>query len=267
MNRIYTIFVIVLLASCCAQHKLPHHELPPPQTQKNLTLVTYNIGNFAKYMDDSSPLAAAALKNVKADAVGLNELDSCNRRHNVYQLKEFAAAMGGMEYKFAAAFDYSGGAYGNGIMTWDHIKSSDAITLPKGVGSEQRSVAVVETENYVLACTHLDHKSAEAQLEQARIINEWFTSAYSGSAKPVFLCGDMNALPDSDTIKLLEQCWTRISSTEFSFSTKNPSKCIDFIFYLKVAKSVTVNESRVLNGEEMVQVSDHFPSMVKVSWY
>lgn len=267
MKRYSTIFFLVLLASCCVRHKLPHQGLPAPLTEKNLTVVSYNTGNFSKYMDDSSPLAAAALKRVKADAVGLNELDSCNLRHNVYQLKEFAAAMGGMEYTFASAFDYSGGAYGNGIITRDHIKSCDAITLPKGDGSEQRSVAVVETENYVLASTHLDHRSAAAQLEQARIINEWFTLSYSGCPKPVFLCGDMNALPDSDTIKLLEQCWTRISSTEFTHSTKNPSKCIDYIFYLKAAIPVTVNESIVLNGEEMVQVSDHFPTMVRVSWY
>ena len=266
MNRIYTILLMVLMASCCAQHKLPHTEVPGPAPEKRLTLVSYNTGNFAKYMDDSSPLAVAALKSVKADAVGLNELDSCNRRHNVYQLKEFAAAMGGMEYTFASAFDYADGAYGNGIMTWAPIKSSDAITLPKGSGSEQRSVAVVETEEYVLACTHLDHRSAEAQLDQAGIINEWFTSAYSGSKKPVFLCGDMNALPDSDTIKLLEKCWTRISSTTFTHSTKNPSKCIDYIFYLTSAKHVTVNKAEVMNGEEMVQVSDHFPTMVEVSW-
>lgn len=266
MRRIIGILSLVLMASCCAQHKLPHSEVPGPATEKVFTLVSYNTGNFAKYMDDSSPLAATALKNLKPDAVGLNELDSCNRRHNVYQLKEFASAMGGMEYAFASAFDYADGAYGNGIMTWDHIITSNALTLPKGEGSEQRSVVVVETKDYVLACTHLDHKSAAAQLEQARIINEWFTLAYSGSKKPVFLCGDMNALPESNTIKRLEECWTRISSTEFTHSTRNPSKCIDYIFFLTAAKSVTVRKAMVLNGADMADVSDHFPTMVEVSW-
>lgn len=266
MKRILLILSLVLLASCCAQNRLPHNELPGPGEEKVFTLVSYNTGNFAKYMDDSSPLAAAALKYIKADAVALNELDSCNTRHNVYQLKEFAAAMGGMEYAFASAFNYAGGAYGNGVMTWEPIIRSEALTLPKGDGSEQRSVAIVETADYVIAATHLDHRSAQAQLEQARIINEWFTSAYSRSKKPVFLCGDMNALPDSDTIKKLEECWTRISSTEFTHSTKNPVKCIDYIFFLTAAKSVTVRKAMVLNGEHMVQVSDHFPTMVEVSW-
>lgn len=267
MRHFIAILSLVLAASCCAQHKLPHNEVPGPASEKVLTLVSYNVGNFAKYMDDSSPEVVQFLQNVKADAVGFNELDSCNTRHNEYQLKKVAQAMGWADFHFAKALNYAGGSYGDGILTREHIKRTDVIDLPKLDGAETRAVAVVETDRYIFACTHLDHRSAEAQLEQARIINEWFTLAYSGNKKPVFLCGDMNALPDSDTIKRLEECWTRISTTDFSFSTKNPSKCIDYIFFLTAAKPVTVRKTMVCNGKEMVQLSDHFPVMVEVSWY
>lgn len=256
MRRIIPLLAMILLASC-AQQRVP---------VKDFTLVSYNTGNFAKYMDNSMPEAVAFFKSVLANAVCMNELDSCNLRHSEYQLKEVAARMSGLEYYFASAFDYAEGGYGNGIMTRDHIIYSDKITLPKLDGSEQRSVAVVETEKYVLACTHLDHRSEEAQHEQVRIINEWFTKRYAKSRKPVFLCGDMNALPESLTIKMLEECWTRISSTEFTHSTKKPAKCIDYIFFLTAAKKVTVRKSEVANGDEMVQVSDHFPTYVVVDW-
>ena len=70
----------------------------------------------------------------------------------------------------------------------------------------------------VFAATHLDHVSTAAALEQMRQINDWFTVVYSGYAKPVFLCGDFNVLPDSEVIALAKECWTPLSGTEVTFS-------------------------------------------------
>ena len=266
MRRIIGILSLVLMASCCAQHKLPHSEVPGPSSEKVLTLGSYNVGVFGKYMDDSCPEVVQFLQSVKADAVCMNELDSCNTRHNEYQLKRVAQAMGWADFHFAKALDYAGGSYGEGVLTREHIKRTDIIDLPKFDGAETRCVAVVETDRYILACTHLDHRSEEAAAHQAALINEWFTKNYSGSPKPVFLTGDMNALPESNPIKELEKRWTRVSTTDFTFSTKKPSKCIDYIFFLTAAKSVTVRKAMVCSGEQMVQLSDHFPTMVEVSW-
>jgi len=244
-------FISLLLITSCATQKL--------------TLVTYNVGAFGKYMESSVPQAAAFLREVKADAVCLNELDSCNRRHNVYQLEDLAFGMG-MEYAFAKALDFAGGSYGNGIMTAECILYSDIIPLPAFGGYEPRCVAVVETKDYVIACTHLDFKNEEASLGQVEIINKWFTEKYSGYGKPVILCGDMNAIPGSATISALETCWTRISPDGYTYSTEDPRKCIDHIFFLTAAKAVTVRKTFVAKGQGLESVSDHFPVVARIRW-
>ena len=71
---------------------------------RTLCVMTYNVGAFGKYKENSIPDVAAAVRAAGADIVSLNELDSCNRRHGTYQLEEFANAMGGWDYHFASAF-------------------------------------------------------------------------------------------------------------------------------------------------------------------
>jgi len=139
------------------------------------------------------------------------------------------------------------------------ILKSVTVPLPQLDGIEPRSVAVVETEDLVFASVHLDVKDAKVQ--QATVVNEWFTEHYAGCRKPVLLCGDMNARPGSPAITELEKCWIRLSGVEDTYSTEAPHGCIDYIFALKCAASVNVVSSRVLT-EETARLSDHFPIQV-----
>lgn len=243
-----------------------------------MTLVTYNVGAFGKYSADSKPLVAQVIRCLDAEIVSLNELDSCNRRHEVYQIEELARQLGGWDFHFASAFPYAEGAYGNGVVSRSPILQRWTIALPKGDGSEPRSAAVVETERCIFASVHLDHKGKEAQFQQARILNEWFSERFSGSQKPVFLCGDMNATPDATTIAELEKAWTRLSTNSPTHPSKNPSKCIDYIFSLNAARKVKVLASgapyavssasgRKDAGAILIDIaSDHLPVYVKVKF-
>ena len=57
----------ILLCISCATKKATNHSIKLPQElTQELTLVTYNVGNFAKYQDDSSPDAVAFFKDTKA---------------------------------------------------------------------------------------------------------------------------------------------------------------------------------------------------------
>lgn len=86
------------------------------QQQKSYTFVQYNVGAFSKYDGSSVDAVASAVKEMKADVVSLNELDSCTTRTGcVDQLAEFAAAMGDWNHQFGAAIPYKGGAYGVGV--------------------------------------------------------------------------------------------------------------------------------------------------------
>ncbi len=254
MKRLFFCLLAALVLLSCGN---------PKDEQKVLTLMTYNVGSFSKYEDSSVEGVAGVIRRTGATLVSLNELDSCNLRHNTYQLKDIADAMGGWSFQFATALKYKGGSYGNGVISSERPVARYTISLPKSDGSEPRSAAVLETEDCVFAAVHLDHKSAAAQRVQMETINNWFSKVYGGSKKPVFLCGDFNAEPDSELISFVKENWTRLSGEYNTYSTDNPRKCIDYIFAFKDAAKVQLLSSRVLtSGTETI--SDHFPVEVKV---
>ena len=237
--------------------------------EKSLKIMTYNVGVFSKYSEDSTPDVARLISALGADVVSLNELDSCNRRHDVYQLDNLALEMGGWDYAFASAFPFADGAYGNGVVTRDDVVSSFVVALPLSDGAEQRSMAVVETLDYVLASTHLDHKGTRARVEQAEFINEWFTEKYAGAAKPVFLCGDMNDGPESSAVLKLLEDWTLVSVAAPTYPSESAKECIDYIFCLKDSVDVDVVDSKVISAFEgfgMHLLSDHLPVIAQVRY-
>lgn len=242
-----------------------------PKAAGSFRLMTYNVGAFAKYMTDSTPIIAEMIKEVKADLVGLNELDSCNTRHNVNQIAVLAKAVGDWQWSYGRAMAYRSGAYGNGVIvpSENKITKSYTVTLAKGVGSEQRSIAVIETDKFVYGSCHLDHTSAEAQLAQVQIVNAWAQSKYLDCGKPVFFGGDMNATPESETISALKASWDLLSDTSLTYPSTGLTKCIDYIFHYKKSASVKVVGSKVMsqfyNGNPS-QTSDHIPVYVDIQF-
>ena len=241
---------------------------------RSICVMTYNVGAFSKYKENSIPDVAAAVKAAGAHIVSLNELDSCNVRHGTYQLEVFASEIGGWDYHFASAFPYAGGAYGNGVASRDRILQRYSSALPKGNGSEPRSAAVVETKDYVFASTHLDHRSEEAAQAQAEVINGWFEEHYAGYRKPVLLCGDMNAEPTSPVMTALSRCWDILSPLDPTSpcvphkpdeqEEKGPATCIDYIMCLRSAAPVQVKKAEVMRSLEgyplgVTDFSDHYP--------
>ena len=238
-----------------------------PKDKGVTRIVQYNVGVFSKEIKNSIPMVAAMMKEIGADAISLNELDSCNTRHTNYQLKDFAEAMGGWKYFYSRAMPYREGAYGVGITVPEEIMDSFTIPLPKGDGSEPRACCVVETKDYVLASTHLDHKAETSVIEQAKLINEVLAEKYSKSRKPVFLAGDMNSRPESETLKVLKEEWDVISVEKHTISAHNPRACIDFILALRnnaVYKVVGSDVPTVFKGGDVTVASDHLPIFVDV---
>lgn len=232
-----------------------------------IRIVQYNIGAFSKELENSAPMIADMMREIKADAVCLNELDSCNGRHRVDQCKEFADEMGGWNCRFSRAMPYRGGAYGVGIVTPERIVRSFTIALPKGQGSEPRACCVVELDEYVLAATHLDYKHAPSMLEQARILTERLASEYSESGKLVILAGDMNSLPESEVIAELKKSWTVVSAQDFSFSSDKEYECIDYIMVLDNGAKYSVKSTAVLKkfaSGDVTLASDHLPVYVDI---
>lgn len=238
-----------------------------PKAEGVVRLMTYNVGSFSKYMTNSTGMVAAMIKEVEADIVGLNELDSVNTRHPVNQVKVLADAIGSWNWSFGRAMAYKGGAYGNGVVTPLKIVSNYTVTLDRGSGAEQRSLAVVELEKFVFGAAHLDHKSDEAQISQVAIINKWAQSL--DMSKPVFFVGDMNAYPGSTTLSEIRKSWDVISVTDNTFGSKDPQNCIDYIFHYKASAPVKVRGTSVMtrfNKGDVTEASDHLPVYVDIEF-
>ena len=203
-----------------------------------LTVVSYNVGAFNKYVKNSSPEVANMMNEIKADVIGLCELDSCsivrNQRRN--QLAEFVSQMGeGWFGYFGKAMSFGGGGYGVGAVVSPRfrVRESYTIPLPKGRGSEPRAAAVVETDRFIFACAHLDFADGPSRLIQAQTVSKALVERFEKTGKPVILCGDFNAAPDSETINYFRENWDIITSELPTFPSDNPRACIDYIMVLK----------------------------------
>ena len=292
MNILKKYLTIMLLlgltcpATACNSSSSSEDEVPPHLKPENpeepvrdyysktdgaTRLVTYNVGVFTKYVSDGSyQMIADMMTEGKADLVGISELDSCTvRTGRVFQLKKFAELMGKeWSYEYSRAMAYQGGAYGDGIASREKPVRAFAAPLPKGDGAEPRVMVVVEFEKYVFATTHLDHTSAAAQRDQVAVINRVMRERYAEASKPVFLGGDLNALPDSGTLRALQEAWTVLTPTDGgTYPSHDPKKCIDYILQLDNGVTCETAGARVLHcfeAGDAARASDHLPVLLEI---
>lgn len=265
MNKILSVLLIVLVG-----FQVSEARTVPEKSRKTVRLVTYNVGVFSKYEKNSTTMIADMMREIDADIISMNELDSCAARTgNVYQLEKFASEMGGTAYLFGRAMPYDGGAYGDGIVVRDKASVIDmfSVILPQADGAEPRALVVAELEDYVFASTHLDHVSRAAQIEQVKTITSLMKERYGASGKPVFLAGDFNAVPGSGTMGQLEKDWKIISCPDPTFPSGRPDVCIDYILALDNGADFKVLDSAVYTGfssGNVKKASDHLPLYVDV---
>lgn len=240
-------------------------DIPSSVSGKELTLVTYNVANLG-HGGDQTDNVVKFIQESGADLVGLNEIDSCNGRHDVNQMKVLAGKLGGWDFYFAKALDFAGGSYGNGALSVKPILNATTVAIPRGSGHEPRSIALIETEDVVFGAVHLDFgPPGEPSYEQVQFLNNWFAERYIGYGKPVILCGDFNTDPGTPTQDEMERCWTRLSEPVLTWPTGTSSMCLDYIFCFKGAVPVTAIETARPTGIiDLDTASDHYPVRVKI---
>lgn len=279
-NNIRFYFLLALLALVCfgacsnsdnnLDFEVPPHRKNVQKEEGAIRIMAYNVLRFV--YDKNAPYNYQTIANMvnekEVDVVCVNELDSVTTRSNSdYQLKMFAEALGSWDFEFGRAMPHAGGSYGEGIATKEEAKKKFSVGLPKGVGAEPRVLVVMEMEDYVIATTHLDHVSGAAQIDQVKIITATMEELYKDSDKPVFLAGDLNALPDSETITLFKKEWTMLSSTHPTFPSHSPNRCIDYILQYNNGVRCEVLHAEVirfLKSGNPATASDHLPVIVDV---
>ena len=225
----------------------------PTEKSLQLQIMSYNVRHCAGMdMVLDYDRTAAVISKQQPDVVALQELDSMTGRSgHRYQLGELAERT---QYHpiFGSAIDYDGGKYGVGILSRESPLSVKCIPLP---GEEPRVLLVVELQNFVLACTHLDLEEEQRLASVPLILEEaqhW--------QKPFLLAGDWNDTPDSELLQKMMKHFTILSSNEPTFPADEPQERIDYVASFKAHQAVTL-ESFVMDEPE---ASDHRPLVVRL---
>jgi len=213
--------------------------------------MSYNIQN-GRGMDNivDYQRIADVITGVSPDVVALQELDSVTGRSKGIDVLARLAELTSMYAVYGASILYDGGKYGIGILSKEKPVSWKRIPLP---GREElRSLLIVEFAGYIVCCTHFSLNRDDRQASVS-IINE----AVKDYKKPVFLAGDINAVPSSPVLKAFNENWAVLSDTAvFTIPSDNPRRTIDYIMgYTPEGYKYSVQQNQVLN----TLASDHLP--------
>lgn len=251
----YPILLITLTFSiACVNPNEQQDKIKP----LSLKIASYNVRN-AKGMDEVVDFdrTAKVINDMSAHAVAIQELDSATQRSNGLVVLDELAKRTNMFASFNASIEFNGGKYGNGILTKEKPLKVEAIAL---LGrEEERSLLVVELQDFVLCCTHLslNEEDRQASIKLIEQHLEKYTS------KPVFLAGDLNALPSSNVIKYLSKKWIMLSdATQPTFPSDAPTEVIDYIFMKSDDQFGHIVKNAAVLNEPVA--SDHRPLWVEV---
>lgn len=221
-------------------------------------IMSYNVrGGMGLDHQRDYERAAKVIRRVRPDVCALQELDSMTARNGQTDALQEYARRCGMYGTFARAIDYDGGAYGIGLLSREKPDTLKRIPLP---GREERRVLLVaEFPDYVFLTTHLSLTEAD-QLTSIRMID---SVARLYSHKAVYLAGDMNFTPDSESYRYLCQTFVPLNDTmQCSWPADNPRDTIDYIWgYVGAGSKYHVLEREVVHAPSQ---SDHRPVFCRV---
>lgn len=227
-----------------------------------ITVLTYNIHHANPpskpgFIDIDA--ICQVIEDSKADIVALQEVDmSTQRSGNIDQAKAIAKQLG-FNYHFFKAIDYDKGEYGLAILSRFPVRNPQTYRLPQVEKAEERILALLQIqvgkEWILLANTHLDAKRSHTnRIAQMKHIN----GIAADVDLPLIICGDFNANPDSEVIRIMDTQFKRTCvDCQPTIPQINPRRAIDFI----ATRNLSWEQQRI----EVIQepyASDHLPVKV-----
>ena len=236
-------------------------------TPKPLTMMSLNIRMGCGLKDPFRipegglahlPACAEVIRRVNPDWVAIQEIDRCSKRAGHVDQTAELARLCGMHGTFVKKVPQTDGDYGLAVLSKEKPIGVSKILMPGS--SHTRCVEIVEFKDYIVACTHFPLKE-DFRVRAAEIVRLNLTDR----SKPVFLAGDLNALPESPEIAELKKGFTILSDTSKpTFRADNPSRCIDYIL-VDTAHAGTV---KVLSYETIAdpEATDHCGLVLRASF-
>lgn len=254
-----SVFVFLFGILACSERTSKKENSPFPE----IKVLSYNIHHAnPPSKPDSIDLKAIVrvIKESGAELVALQEVDvhtirSGKSSHQAEALGELTD----MEVYFSKGIDFQGGEYGTAILSKFPIIDTERHELPnlEGVTAEPRTLAVATVNingmKIKLANTHLDFSNSGNNLLQVKTI----MNIFKGEKSPVIIGGDFNAVPESPSIQLLDEHFTRscLQDCPFTSPQHNPKRVIDYILVSSDAGFEAVGHKVI----EEVYASDHRP--------
>jgi len=226
----------------------------PVDSSKIIKVLSFNILHGATTKGDFNlDVIAKVIIDANPDFVALQEVDYKTNRAKKYDLVTELGQRTKMTPLFGRAMYYDGGEYGEGILSKHTFIQTKNIALPFTSGNEPRAALEIITvipsgDTIVFVGTHLDHLNEERdRVTQAKKINETFSS----NNYPTILAGDLNAIPGSRPINILEEMWTPSYNKDnpiLTFPSDDPQKKIDYVMYYpkdkwKVLKTEVIQDT------------------------
>ncbi len=227
---------------------------PAIENSKIIKVLTFNILHGATTRGDFDlDVIAKVIIDTNPDLVALQEVDFKTKRARNYDLATELAWRTKMIPLFGKAMPYDGGEYGEGILSKHTFLHTRNVDLPFSPGNEPRAALEIVTilpsnDTIAFIGTHLDHLRDETdRIAQVTKINEVFSS----NAHPTILAGDLNAIPGSVPINILEKIWTVSYQDEQAAPTapsNKPTRKIDYVMFYpsnrwKIHKTEVIQDS------------------------
>ncbi|MFV2002740.1 MAG: endonuclease/exonuclease/phosphatase family protein, partial [Paracoccaceae bacterium] len=178
---------------------------PDPLIGTRLRVLTWNLWWQYGPWQERAPAIEATLANIDADVIALQEVWGDGQT-------DYAAILAqklGYHHVHARAMDIGGVFQGNAILSRWPIEDSEIIKLYGAKGIDENRVAIFAgidgpRGRLPVFCTHLNWKQQHSQIRQRQIVDlANFVQRRKGDGYPPIVCGDFNANPHSDEIRMM----------------------------------------------------------------
>ena len=179
-----------------------------PLIDTRVRVLTWNLWHRFGPWEARRPAIAATLARLDADLVCLQEVWADEQ---VGFAEELAAGLG-FHQVYGSRLEHDGVRFGNAVLSRWPIVASDVLPLPAPADADElRTCVRADVEGprgrLQVFSTHLNWRFDQSHIrqDQVRAISRFVADARpdGGRAMPPILCGDFNADPDSDEIRML----------------------------------------------------------------
>jgi endonuclease/exonuclease/phosphatase family metal-dependent hydrolase len=201
-------------------------------------VLTFNILHGATTKGDFNlDVLAKVIQGAKPDFVALQEVDFMTNRAKKYDLVTELGWRTKLVPLFGKAMSYDDGEYGEGILSKYSFINTRNVALPHSPQNEPRAALEVVTmlpsgDTIAFVGTHLDHlKDATDRIAQTKHVN----TTFSQNRYPTILAGDLNDVPGSIPISILEEVWNASydeNNIAPTYPSDHPAKKIDYVMFL-----------------------------------